>query len=108
MHSLYLFSYSNSNHTATHVLVVVDPDLIPEETELCRIADEIKDIWKEVGIKLGLEERKLTKIAINNPGRDVMAAKDMLLTWNCINKKVSRRMLYQAIKWCRTNKGMYH
>ena len=64
-------------------------------------------MWKRVGIKFGLEQHKLSDIEADNPGRNVMAALDMLSTWNGIYKKVSRRTLYRTIKWCRTNKGMY-
>ena len=64
-------------------------------------------MWKKAGIELGVQLHKLTKIEISNPDCNVKAAKDMLKTWNHINKKVSRRTLYQTIKCCRTNKGIY-
>ena len=63
-------------------------------------------MWKRVGIELYLERHKLSHIETSNPGNNVMAAMDMLSTWNGINEKVSRRMLYETIKCCRTNKGI--
>ena len=64
-------------------------------------------MWKRVGIELGLERQKLSDIEADNPGRNAMAAMDMLSTWSSFKKKVSRRTLYRTIKRCRINKGMY-
>ena len=65
---------------------VVDLDLPPEDIELGRIAKEIGDIWIEVGLELGLPLNELKTIEADNPGRNAMAALDMLSTWKDMNK----------------------
>ena len=90
----------------TVVLLYTDPDLPLEDIELGRIAVTIAPIWQRVGLELGLPLYKLNTMEIDNPGRNVMAALTMLLTWKDLDKNVSRRTLYQAIDNCKA-KSMF-
>ena len=83
---------------------VVDPDVPLDNTELGRIAEEIGDIWKRVGLKLNLPLYELNTIEADNPHRHNIAALTMITKWKDSNENVSQRTLYQAIEHCR---GMY-
>ena len=73
--------------------------------ELRKISVEIADIWKEVGLELGLPPYKLDTIKLNHPNENEKASLDMLLKWREVNKNVSREELNKAIKECRAKRG---
>ena len=85
--------------------VVVEIPLTSDE--LRAISDEIADIWKDVGLELGLSPLKLDTIEqLRNLNHEVNPSLDMLLKWKEANKNVSRRKLNQAIEECRGNRGI--
>ena len=97
-------------HNNNSNCIVTDPELPPKSIELGRIANEISDIWKEVGLELGLEKYKLDTIELNNPHHNEKSSLDMLFKWKSVNTKSSRKILSQAIKLCRVRvaaEGMY-
>jgi len=86
---------------------VADLDGQPDTKELRKICDENADIWKRVGLELGLKPHELKIIELNNPKSQVHACLDMLEKWKSKNtsSNASRRILHHAIKCCRANKG---
>ena len=99
-------SYSN---LLPFVILVNGADFESELTpvELRKISDQIADIWKEVGLELGLDPRKLNTIKLDHPNNNAKASLYMLLRWKDMNEKTSRNVLYQAIESCRANRGIY-
>ena len=89
----------------TSYCIVVDFKSPPSPKELGRIAAGIADIWKRVGLELGFFPQKLKAIEQNHPGDNDMASLDMLMAWREININVGRSVLYQAIEYCRANRG---
>ena len=87
--------------------VAVDLERPVNPKELTRIADGIADIWKRVGLELGLSPQKLNTIERNHHGNNGDASLDMLLKWREINIKVARSVLHQAIDYCRANRGTH-
>ena len=88
----------------------VGPELPPEDRELWRYAEKIVNIWKKVGLELGLTRSKLLVIEANNHDRNENAALDMLMKWKDATKNPSQRVLHQAIENCRAQQaisGMY-
>ena len=72
--------------------------------ELRAASDKIADIWRDVGLELGLSPLKLDTIEqLHNLNHKVNPSLDMLLKWKEANENVSRRKLNQAIKECRGN-----
>ena len=84
----------------------VDPELPLKDYELQRYTDKIVDIWKRVGLKLGLKLSTLNAIELSNPES---AASEMLIKWKEMKNNPPRKVLHQAIDNCRaeTNEGMY-
>ena len=90
--------------------ITVGPELPPEDRELWRYAEKIVNIWKKVGLELGLTRSKLLVIEANNHDRNENAALDMLMKWKDVTKNPSQRVLHQAIENCRAQQaisGMY-
>ena len=92
-------------HTCTVYFYIVDIESQLTPAELQRISNEIADIWKEVGMELGLKLHKLNSIELNHPNYNTKASLNMLLHWRDVNLNASRRVLKQAIKKCQTNGG---
>ena len=84
---------------------IVDIESQVTPPELRRISNDIADIWKEVGLELGLKQQKLNSIELDHPNHNTKASLDMLLHWRNVNINASRRVLKQAIKKCQTNRG---
>ena len=101
--------YTNCDVQYNHAsyCIAADPALPPKPVELERISCDIGDIWKRVGVHLGLKLYKLNTIESDNPKSNANAAWTMLQQWSQLNKNVSRNVLYQAIECCRNKKGMY-
>ena len=85
----------------------IDLEVPLTSDELRAISDEIADIWKGVGLELGLSPLKLDTIEqLCNLNHEVNPSLDMLLKWKEANKNVSRRKLNQAIEECQDNGGI--
>ena len=89
--------------------IVVDPKLL-NDRELLRYANDIADIWFQVGLELNLNSSDLKAIEIDYPNRNKKAALEMLMKWKQAKNNPSQRVLQQAIKNCQTQttKGMYN
>ena len=87
--------------------VTIDLDLPPQPIELGRISIKIADIWKRVGLELGLQPYQLNTIELNHPNHNENASLDMLLKWSDANKNATRRTLNQVIELCQNIGGMY-
>ena len=85
----------------------LDHDKPPTTKELGRISNEIAYMWKRVGVELGLEGYRLNIIEKDYP-KSVDACFHMLQKWTELNRDVSNRVLYQAIEYCKDNKGIVH
>ena len=85
--------------------IFADIESQPTPAELRRISNAIADIWKKVGLELGLRPQKLNSIELNHPNHNTKASLDMLLHWRGAKIHTSRRVLKQAIKKYQTNKG---
>ena len=92
-------------------MFVIGNDLPPTTIEFGRISGEITEIWKRVGLELGLKPHKLNTIELEHVNSKRNASLDMLFTWRDANINVSRRVLNQAteraMKRCQANGGMY-
>ena len=74
--------------------------------ELQKKSNDIADIWKKVGLELGLSPEKLNFIELNHPNHNAKASLDMLQHWQKVNTNASQEMLTQAIKECRDYEGI--
>ena len=85
-------------------MCVTDLDKPPNEKELGRISDKIAYMWRRVGIELGLEAYQLDTIESDYPKSCEKACLHMLFKWRELNNNVSRRVLSEAIKYCKLNR----
>ena len=72
--------------------------------EIWKISNQIADIWKEIGLELGLNPQTLDTIELDHPNHNAKASLDMLFTWRKENIIASRSILNQVIKKYRTKK----
>ena len=79
---------------------VADIESPPTPSEIRKTSNQIADIWKEVGLELGLSPQKLDTIELDHPNHNAKASLDMLFTWRKENINASRDILNQAIKEC--------
>ena len=90
------------------MVCVTDLDKPPSDKELGRKSNEIVCMWREVGTELGLEAHHLDIIERDNPNSSDKACQCMLHKWKQLNNNVSRRVLSQAIEYCKVNReGKY-
>ena len=83
----------------------VDLEIPLTSDELRAFSDKITDIWRDVGLELGLSPLKLDTIEqLHNLNHEVNPSLDMLLKWKETSKNVSRRKLNQAIEECQGNR----
>ncbi|KAL9979074.1 hypothetical protein ACROYT_G016676 [Oculina patagonica] len=67
---------------------------IPSEKELAHIADNIQQDWKRLGAALGLKEKHLKAIEVNNSNDVYERALAVLQKWK---KKMGRKATYQKL-----------
>ena len=67
---------------------------IPTEEELVHLADNIQQDWKRLGAALGLKEKQLKAIEVNNPNDVYERAIAVLQKWK---KKMGRKATYHKL-----------
>lgn len=67
---------------------------IPSDQELYRLADSIKPDWKRLGAALGLKDKYLNAIEIDNPIDVYERALAVLLKWK---KTMGRKATYDRL-----------
>ena len=86
------------------IVCVTGLDKPPSDKELGRKSKEIAYMWERVGTELGLEANHLYTIKRDNPNSSETACLHMLFKWKQLNNNVSRRVLSQAIEYCKVNR----
>lgn len=89
--------------------IIVDPELPLKDYELQRNADKIVDIWKMLGVVLGLKLSTLNDIELRNPNNNERAALQMLTKWKKVKNNPPQKVLHQAIEDCKAqgNKDVF-
>lgn len=94
--------------TVFNSVCIVGLDKPLSEKDLVKVSKKVAYMWKRVGLKLGLEASQLDNIDINNPKSCEDACLDMLFKWRASKKEISRRVLRQALEYCKINQGMVY
>lgn len=67
---------------------------VPSDEEIARLADNIKQDWKRLGAALGVKEKYLNQIEIDNPSDVYERALAVLQKWK---KKQGRKATYDKL-----------